>query len=99
MRVGFIGLQGLCACYLLRQHPGSIDDWFGRNLFVLPGVLEHYLWLPDVIVAGALAFMLLHVTLSIGANSSVQATFLGCQMGLFGIASTYPHLALIPFLL
>lgn len=99
LRLGFVLLQFMAAWYLLRQYPGSVDEWFGLNLFVLPGVLEHYLWLPDVIVAPALAFMLLHVVLSISANSSVQATFLGCQMGLFGIASAYPQLALVPFLL
>jgi diguanylate cyclase (GGDEF)-like protein len=60
--------------------------------------LSIFVQLPDSVVLGALLINLAHLTLAVTRNSSVQATFFGCQLGLLGIASGYPHAAFVPIM-
>ena len=54
--------------------------------------------LADGVIVIALLINLAHMILSIIGNSSIQASFLGCQLGLLGIASGYPHAAFVPLM-
>lgn len=69
------------------------------ELFGLPDSLSILVQLPDGVVILALLIILIHMLLSVTRNSAIQATFLGCQLGLLGIASGYPDAALVPVLI
>ena len=98
-RIAFIALQGAMLyalarftdlpAYLLLTH-----DWFA-----LPDPLAMFVQVPDGVLLAAIAASLLHVILSVARNSSLQATFFGCQIGMLGIFSGYPHPAFVPVML
>jgi len=98
LRVGVLLLQAGTIWYLVTQAPDLPVALQQHEWFTLPESLAIFVQLPDGIVVAALLINLAHVTLSLIRNSSIQATFFGCQLGLLGIASGYPHDAFVPFL-
>ena len=97
-RLAILLPQALVICYLA-NHSGLMPlALLDHEWFSLPDSIAIFVQLPDGIMAAALLVNLTHMILSIRRNSSVQATFFGCQLGLLGIASGYPHAALVPFL-
>jgi len=98
LRVGVLLLQAGAIWYLVTQAPALPMVLQQHEWFVLPEALAIFVQLPDGIVVAALFINLAHVALSLIRNSSTQATFFGCQLGLLGIASGYPDSAFVPFL-
>jgi diguanylate cyclase (GGDEF)-like protein len=90
--------QAIAIWYLVTFAPALPLALLNREWFTLPGAVAILVQLPDSILLGALLINLAHMTLSIARNSSVQATFFACQLGLLGIASGYPHAAFVPFM-
>lgn len=94
-RLAALVLQGV-AIWLLATHltplPLLLLD---HEWFTLPESLAIFIQLADAVIVLALVISLAHMALSIIGNSSVQATFFGCQLGLLGIASGYPHPAFV----
>jgi len=97
-RLLLLALQALAIFYLATQTtllPGALLD---HEWFNLPEPLAIFVQLADGVMVLALLVNLAHMTLSLARNSSVQATFFGCQLGLLGIASGYPHAAFVPLM-
>ena len=97
-RLGIL-LPQAAALYYLSAYDSALplvllqQEWFS-----LPQAIAIFVQLPDAVLVIAVVVIVAHMLLSIIRNSSVQATFLGCQLGLLGIASGYPHAAFVPFL-
>ena len=86
------------ALYYLAARGDTLASLFEHEWFGLPASLALFVQLPDAILLLALIVNLGHLLLSIARNSSTQATFFGCQLGLLGIASGYPQAAFVPVL-
>jgi len=98
LRVGILLLQAGAIWYLVTHVPALPMALQQHEWFTLPEAIALFVQLPDGVVVAALIINLAHITLSLIRNSSIQATFFGCQLGLLGIASGYPHYAFVPFL-
>lgn len=98
LRVVVLLPQAIAIWYLVTYAPALPLALLNREWFTLPEALAIFVQLPDSILLGALLINLAHMALSITRNSSVQATFFACQLGLLGIASGYPHAAFVPFM-
>jgi diguanylate cyclase (GGDEF)-like protein len=98
LRVGILMLQAGAIWYLVTHAPALPMALQQHEWFTLPEALAMFVQLPDGVIVAAMIINLAHVTLSLVRNSSIQATFFGCQLGLLGIASGYPHDAFVPFL-
>jgi diguanylate cyclase (GGDEF)-like protein len=98
LRVAVLLPQAIAIWYLVTYAPALPMALLKGEWFTLPEALAIFVQLPDSILLGALLINLAHMTLSITRNSSVQATFFACQLGLLGIASGYPHAAFVPFM-
>ncbi|MCP4983061.1 MAG: GGDEF domain-containing protein [Gammaproteobacteria bacterium] len=99
VRICFLSIQACIIWYIGLKAPGEYLSLLNSDLLTLPDSISIFVQLPDPIVIAALFFNLVHMSLSIARNSSIQATFFGCQLGLLGIASGYPHAAFVPFLI
>ena len=97
-RFGFLLSQAAAVWYLSLRSQDHFQALLNTDLFSLPPSISIYVQLPDAIVGFALILTVILMILSITKNSSLHATFFGCQLGLLGIASGYPHAALVPFL-
>ncbi len=97
-RCGFLLIQAFAIWNYSPKVPAWFLDWLNSDLWSLPTSLLIYRQLPDGIVVFTLILSLILMVLSIARNSSIYATFFGCQLGLFGISSGYPDNALVPFL-
>jgi diguanylate cyclase (GGDEF)-like protein len=98
LRVAVLLPQAIAIWFLVTYAPALPMALLKGEWFTLPEALAIFVQLPDSILLGALLINLAHMTLSITRNSSVQATFFACQLGLLGIASGYPHAAFVPFM-
>ena len=98
IRVIVILLQAAVIWYLVTYAQTLPLALLGYEWFSLPEALAIFVQLPDSILLLAFLICLAHMILSLVRNSSVQATFFGCQLGLLGIASGYPHTAFVPFM-
>ena len=98
LRIAVLMPQAIAIWYLVTYAPALPLALLNGEWFTLPEALAIFVQLPDSILLGALLINLAHMTLSITRNSSIQATFFACQMGLLGIASGYPHAAFVPFM-
>ena len=98
IRFGFLLIQAAAVWYLSLEPHDYFQALLNTDLFSLPPSISIYVQLPDAIVGFALILTVILMILSITKNSSLHATFFGCQLGLLGIASGYPHSALVPFL-
>ena len=98
LRLAVLLPQAIAIWYLVTFAPALPLAILNREWFTLPGAVAILVQLPDSILLGALLINLAHMALSIARNSSVQATFFACQLGLLGIASGYPHAAFVPFM-
>ena len=98
LRVNILMLQAGAIWYLVTHAPALPMALQQHEWFTLPEALAMFVQLPDGVIVAAMIINLAHVTLSLVRNSSIQATFFGCQLGLLGIASGYPHDAFVPFL-
>ena len=96
LRFGALLIQGAVAWYLVSYVPAVPLALLETEWFSLPGAVAMFVQLPDPVLLGALLICACHMLLSLAGNSSVQATFFGCQLGLLGIASGYPHAAFVP---
>jgi diguanylate cyclase (GGDEF)-like protein len=96
-RIALLSLQGL-ALWLLATYTDLLPNLLLLDWFDLPAALALFVQLPDAVILPALAVCGAHAALSVARNSSLQATFFGCQLGLLGIASGYPHTAFAPVL-
>jgi diguanylate cyclase (GGDEF)-like protein len=99
LRIGFLLIQAIAIWYYSQKTPDLFLDFMNSDLLWIPTSLSNYSQLPDGIVVFALILNLILMILSITRNSSVHATFFGCQLGLLAIASGYPHSAFVPFLI
>ncbi len=97
-RSGFLLIQGFAIWNYALMLPDPIIDWLNSDLLSIPASLLIYRQLPDGIVIFALISSFILMVLTIVRNSSIRATFFGCQLGLLGISSGYPDSALVPFL-
>lgn len=97
-RLGLLLLQGAAIYYLASYRSTLPLTLLQQEWFSLPGPIAIFVQLPDPVLVIAVLACLVHMLLSIVRNSSVQATFFGCQLGLLGIASGYPNAAFVPFL-
>ena len=98
VRIAILLLQGI-AIYLLATYTDLLPRLLhSHEWFTLPAAIAIFVQLPDGILLAAVIVNLAHMILSVARNSSVQATFFGCQLGLLGIASGYPHAAFVPIL-
>jgi len=98
LRVAVLMPQAIAIWYLVTYAPALPLALLKGEWFTVPEALAIFVQLPDSILLGALLINLAHMTLSITRNSSIQATFFACQLGLLGIASGYPHAAFVPFM-
>ena len=98
LRIGALTLQAGAIWYLVTRVPAVPLALQQHEWFTLPETIAIFVQLPDGVVAATLLVNLAHLILSLVRNSSTQATFFGCQLGLLGIASGYPHDAFVPFL-
>jgi diguanylate cyclase (GGDEF)-like protein len=98
LRLAILLAQALVIWYLATHNGAMPLVLLDHEWFSLPDSVAIFVQLPDGIIAAALIVNLTHMILSNKSNSSVQATYFGCQLGLLGIASGYPHAALVPFL-
>jgi len=98
LRVAVLLPQAIAIWYLVTYAPALPLALLNGEWFTLPEALAIFVQLPDSVLLGALLINLAHMTLSITRNSSIQATFFACQLGLLGIASGYPHAAFVPFM-
>ncbi len=98
IRVTVLFLQATVIWYLVTYAQALPLALLGYEWFSLPDAVAIFVQLPDSILLFALLICLSHMTLSLVRNSSVQATFFGCQLGFLGIASGYPHDAFVPFM-
>ena len=98
LRGGFLLLQAGTTWLLVTQTPTVPAALLQHEWFSLPESIAIFVQLPDGIVVVSIAITLAHLGLSLIRNSSIQATFFGCQLGLLGIASGYPDPAFVPFL-
>ena len=97
-RISALALQA-AAIWLLATHSSLLPQLLlGHEWFTLPEALAMFVQLADGVIVIALLINLAHVILSIVGNSSIQASFFGCQLGLLGIASGYPHAAFVPLM-
>lgn len=99
LRAGFLLVQAAVVWYFTLNPQDQFQSLLNTDLFALPASISIYVQLPDAIVAFALILIIILMILSITKNSSLHATYFGCQLGLLGIASGYPHSALVPFLM
>lgn len=97
-RSGFLLIQAFAIWYYTLKLPDQIHDWLNSDLLSIPASLLIYRQLPDGIVIFALVSSFILMVLTIARNSSIHATFFGCQLGLLGISSGYPDSALVPLL-
>jgi diguanylate cyclase (GGDEF)-like protein len=98
LRIAVLLPQAIAIWYLVTYAPALPLALLNGEWFTLPEALAIFVQLPDGILLGALLINLAHMTLSITRNSSIQATFFACQLGLLGIASGYPHAAFVSFM-
>ena len=98
LRFSALALQAFAIWYLVTHQTALPMALLNYEWFTLPEALAIFVQLPDTVIAIAVLASLAHMTLSLIRNSSLQATFFGCQLGLLGIASGYPHAAFVPFL-
>jgi len=98
VRVAVLLPQAIAIWYLVSYAPALPLALLNREWFTLPESLAIFVQLPDSILLGALLINLAHITLSITRNSSAQAIFFACQLGLLGIASGYPQAAFVPLM-
>ena len=98
LRFSALALQTLAIWYLVTRQTALPMALLNYEWFTLPAALGIFVQLPDTVIFIAVLASLAHMTLSLIRNSSLQATFFGCQLGLLGIASGYPHAAFVPFL-
>jgi diguanylate cyclase (GGDEF)-like protein len=98
LRLAVLLPQAVTIWYLVTYAPALPLALLTGEWFTPPDALAIFVQLPDAILLGALLINLAHMTLSLTRNSSVQATFFACQLGLLGIASGYPHVAFVPFM-
>ena len=98
MRISALALQAFAIWYLVTQETALPMALLNLEWFTPPEALAIFVQLPDIVMVIAVLVSLVHMTLSLLHNSSLQATFFGCQLGLLGIASGYPHAAFVPFL-
>jgi diguanylate cyclase (GGDEF)-like protein len=98
LRLAVLVPQAIAIWYLVTYAQALPLALLNGEWFTLPEALAIFVQLPDCVLLGALLINLTHMTLSITRNSSVQATFFACQLGLLGIASGYPHAAFVPFM-
>jgi len=99
LRIAVLLSQAIAIWCLASFAPALPLTMINREWFSLPEAIAIYVQLPDCILLGALLINLAHMTLSITRNSSLQATFFACQLGLLGIASGYPHALLVPLMI
>ena len=97
-RCGSLLIQAFAIWNYAPKVPVWFLDWLNSEFLSLPTSLLIYRQLPDGIVVFTLILSLILMVLSIARNSSIHATFFGCQLGLLGISSGYPDSALVPFL-
>ena len=97
-RLLVLALQAVAIWYLATRTTLLPQALLDHEWFTLPESLAIFVQLADGVVVIALLVNLAHITLSLARNSSVQATFFGCQLGLLGIASGYPHAAFVPLM-
>ena len=98
LRFSALALQALAIWYLVTRQTALPMALLNYEWFTLPDALAIFVQLPDAVIVIAVLASLAHMALSLIRNSSLQATFFGCQLGLLGIASGYPHAAFVPFL-
>lgn len=97
IRLIFLIIQIPLIWICLNQFPDPINKIITLDLFTAPTWLEHYLNIPDLLLIIAASVIVLHFLLVfILHNSTIQATFFGCQLGLLGIISGYHSDLLIP---
>ena len=96
LRLGALSLQAIAIWYLVTRVPTVPPMLLQPEWFSLPDAVAIFVQLPDIVLVAGLLFGLVHMLLSLVGNSSVHATFFGCQLGLLGIASGYPHPAFVP---
>ena len=97
-RCGSLLIQAFAIWNYAPKVPAWFLDWLNSEFLSLPTSLLIYRQLPDGIVVLTLILSLILMVLSIARNSSIYATFFGCQLGLLGISSGYPDSAFVPFL-
>lgn len=97
-RMAALLLQAAAIWYLATQTSLLPRLLLDHEWFTLPDSLAIFVQLADGIIVIALLVNLAHMALSLARNSSIQATFFGCQLGLLGIASGYPHAAFVPLM-
>ena len=98
VRVTALALQAAAIWYLATHTSLLPQLLLEHEWFTLPDSLAVFVQLADGIIVIALLVNLAHMILSLARNSSIQATFFGCQLGLLGIASGYPHAAFVPLM-
>ena len=96
VRCSVLALQGAAIYFLATQLPAIPAALLEPEWFDLPDSVAIFVQLPDAVLLAGLLICLVHMGLSLAGNDSVQATFFGCQLGLLGIASGYPHDAFVP---
>ena len=98
LRLGLLVAQGLVIWFLDTQAQVVSLALLQPEWFTLPGSIAVFVQLPDPVVLGAILIGLVHMALSLFGNRPTQATFFGCQLGMLGIASGYPHPAFVPIM-
>ncbi len=100
LRIVFLAFQAQILWVLLIQFPEVIDKAMSLEVFTLPVILEHYLKMSDILlIIGATVTALHFLLIFVLGNSTIQATFFGCQIGLIGIASGHQSDLLVPLIL
>lgn len=89
LRIAFLGIQAVTAAFVLKTYPDSVTALSSQALFHVPSWLQPVLQLSDVLILLGVILALIHLLLALLFNSSLQATFFGCQLGLLGFAGSY----------
>jgi diguanylate cyclase (GGDEF)-like protein len=97
-RMTALALQAVAIWYLATHTSLLPQLLLEHEWFTPPDSLAIFVQLADGIIVIALLVNLAHMILSLARNSSIQATFFGCQLGLLGIASGYPHATFVPLM-
>ncbi len=89
LRLTVLLVQILILGYLAKTYPQSLQSIADIQLFALPDALNPLLQFPDSVILLGLILAVVHLTLAVLWNSSLQATFFGCQLGMLGFQGVY----------
>lgn len=89
LRSSLILVQILLLIFLGQTYPQLLQSVIDTQLFTLPEPLTPILQFPDFVILLGLVLASAHLTLALLWNSSLQATFFGCQLGLIGFQGVY----------